>query len=131
MTIANPWLVGLKSSVPSMVTAASTVSSTLVPDPSTFTVCPAGILPERLLEPMTSNPPVPAESAIVAPPSTVTGLPAMAPLVWVKVPSSWVIDPVTVSVPAEWVKELLPVRVYPAPLDTVNVPELVVSVVES
>ena len=91
------------------------------------------MVPERLLEPMTLNAPAPAESANVAPPSTVTGLPDSVPPDWVKVPSSWVIDPVpvSVSVPAESVNVLLPVRVYPPPLDTLNVPELVVSVVES
>ena len=89
------------------------------------------MVPDRVLEPTTSNAPPPAESVSVAPPATCTGLPDSVPPDWVKVPPFWSIDPVTVSVPPASVNELELLRVYPPPLDTVKDPELVVDVVES
>jgi hypothetical protein len=130
--MANPLVVGLRSSVPSTVIAVLTVSSTLVPDPSTFTVWPDGmVVPDRVLEPTTSNPPPPAESANVALPATFTGLPDSVPPDWVKVPPFWSIEPATASVPAESVNVLELLRVYPPPLDTLKDPEFVVAVPES
>ena len=63
----------------------------------------------RLIVPWASSAPVPPLSARV-PPVRSTGLPDSAPPDWVKVPLFSVRVPVSVRVPADWVKPLDPLR---------------------